>query len=315
MAANFNSLGTLPWPTSGGGPAGTGTGYVRKAVSGASNAAPIVIQCTAHGMNTGDTVELEGIGGNSGANGLFQITKVDANDFSLNGSSGTGAYTSGGYAIDYELQPAVYIEQPGNAASMVTLAPVLEASINPQAFLYRRLGKYRFYNDYALYIPTISTPYSSNPWSTNNNFTSTTNVALASSTYTFASMSQTTGISPVFAAGDLLQFTVSFTVDIVTHTGTQNSFFSFGLGLIQASSIDLVFGEQMVMGTYLAGGHWITPVTITGFVYISNAGVTLPASNLSACVTARLDFISSANQVDILGIGSLNAYFAQYRPN
>jgi hypothetical protein len=41
-------------------------------------------------------VTISGVGGNAGANGTFTITKVTANTYSLDGSTGSGAYTTGG---------------------------------------------------------------------------------------------------------------------------------------------------------------------------------------------------------------------------
>ena len=69
-----------------------------KTVTGATNASPIVVTSTSHGYATGDVVYLTGVGGNTAANGLWQITVIDANTFQLNGSTGNGSYTSGGYA-------------------------------------------------------------------------------------------------------------------------------------------------------------------------------------------------------------------------
>lgn len=77
-----------------------------KAVTGATNATPIVITSTAHGFATGDIVYIDTVGGNLAANGLWKITVVDANTFSLQRLDGTtnvvgsGAYTSGGYAVN-----------------------------------------------------------------------------------------------------------------------------------------------------------------------------------------------------------------------
>ena len=65
-------------------------------ITGATNASPIVITSTGHLLNTGDTISISGVVGNTAANGIFTITKVDANSFSLNGSTGNGAYSSGG---------------------------------------------------------------------------------------------------------------------------------------------------------------------------------------------------------------------------
>lgn len=86
----FTRDGVTPCPINGviGGPSG--------AITGATNATPIVVTATAHGLATGDSVVISGVLGNTGANGTFVITKVNANSFSLNGSVGNGAYTSGG---------------------------------------------------------------------------------------------------------------------------------------------------------------------------------------------------------------------------
>lgn len=69
-----------------------------KTITGATNATPIVITATAHGFSTGHTVYITGVGGNTAANGTWRITSTGADTFSLNGSVGNGAYTSGGTA-------------------------------------------------------------------------------------------------------------------------------------------------------------------------------------------------------------------------
>ena len=77
---------------------GTGTTSFRNtaSVTGATNATPIVITSVAHGLTTGTRVTITGVGGNTAANGSFIITRVSADTFSLDGSVGNGAYTSGG---------------------------------------------------------------------------------------------------------------------------------------------------------------------------------------------------------------------------
>ena len=65
-------------------------------ITAATNATPIVITSNAHGNTTGDVVAITGVVGNNGANGTWTITVIGADTFSLNGSIGTGAYTSGG---------------------------------------------------------------------------------------------------------------------------------------------------------------------------------------------------------------------------
>ena len=70
-----------------------------KSVTGATNATPIAITCTAHGYSTGDTVVITGVGGNTNANGTWEITSTGANTFTLDGSAGNGTFTSGGGTV------------------------------------------------------------------------------------------------------------------------------------------------------------------------------------------------------------------------
>ena len=65
-------------------------------ITGATNATPIVVTSTAHGRSVGDSVVVSGVLGNTGANGTWTISAVTANTFTLSGSAGSGAYTSGG---------------------------------------------------------------------------------------------------------------------------------------------------------------------------------------------------------------------------
>lgn len=65
-------------------------------ITGATNAAPIVITSTAHGLTTGTVVTIASVGGNTAANGTWPITVLTANTFSLNNSTGNASYTSGG---------------------------------------------------------------------------------------------------------------------------------------------------------------------------------------------------------------------------
>ncbi len=67
-----------------------------KAVTDASNTTPIVITSAAHGFSNGATVIVREVGGNTAARGEWTITYIDANTFSLDGSVGNAAYSSGG---------------------------------------------------------------------------------------------------------------------------------------------------------------------------------------------------------------------------
>ena len=65
-------------------------------VTGASNAAPIVITSSGHHLSTGMKVTTEDIGGNTAANATTTIIVLTSDTFSLDGTTGNGAYTSGG---------------------------------------------------------------------------------------------------------------------------------------------------------------------------------------------------------------------------
>jgi len=68
-------------------------------ISGATNATPIAITVASGGSwATGDVVSINSVAGNTAANGIWIITSTGANTFTLDGSVGNGAYTSGGTA-------------------------------------------------------------------------------------------------------------------------------------------------------------------------------------------------------------------------
>lgn len=80
-----------------------------KAITGATNASPIVVTATSHGFANGDIVVVAKVAGNTAANGTWQIANQATNTFELRtvkdnlASVGNAAYTSGGFAIDVTL--------------------------------------------------------------------------------------------------------------------------------------------------------------------------------------------------------------------
>jgi len=70
---------------------------VSRQANDATNASPIEITATAaHGFATGDTVIIAGVKGNTAANGHYVITVTSSTKFTLDSSTGNGAYVSGG---------------------------------------------------------------------------------------------------------------------------------------------------------------------------------------------------------------------------
>jgi hypothetical protein len=70
------------------------------AITAASNATPIQITAAGHGYKNGQKVTIAAVGGNTAANGNWTVTAVDSSNFTLNNSVGSGAYTSGGVAVN-----------------------------------------------------------------------------------------------------------------------------------------------------------------------------------------------------------------------
>lgn len=60
-------------------------------IASSTNATPIVITKVGHGLVTGDTAIVNGHAVNTNANGVWTVTRINADTFSLNGSVGNGA--------------------------------------------------------------------------------------------------------------------------------------------------------------------------------------------------------------------------------
>jgi hypothetical protein len=67
-----------------------------KTVTDATNATPIVVSCSGHGRTNREIVEITGAAGNTAANSRWKMANATDSTFELEGSSGSGAYTSGG---------------------------------------------------------------------------------------------------------------------------------------------------------------------------------------------------------------------------
>jgi len=75
----------------------TGVPYVvSQYIVAATDASPIVITSESHGLQDGYEVVISGALGNTAANGTWIVTRIDKNSFSLNTSTGNGAYGGDG---------------------------------------------------------------------------------------------------------------------------------------------------------------------------------------------------------------------------
>lgn len=89
--ANFSGVAN-PGPSTSPGYTLT-TDNVSRTITGATNASPIEITATGHGFLTGQSIAIHSVGGNTAANGTWTITVTGVNTFTLDGSTGNGAYT------------------------------------------------------------------------------------------------------------------------------------------------------------------------------------------------------------------------------
>ena len=98
-------------------------------ITAATKTTPIRITEPSHGRANGSSVYITGVNGNLAANGYWQITVVDANHYSLNGSMGSGAYTTGGSAYT---PPVVNTASamPIHASAFVTISHTSAAGLN-----------------------------------------------------------------------------------------------------------------------------------------------------------------------------------------
>jgi hypothetical protein len=97
-----------------------GASNVAKAITGATNATPIVLTvASGHGVVAGDPIFVSGVGGNTAANGTFVAGTVGATTIALQGSAGNAAYTSGG--TFRELTPTKVMQSALQIASRAIL--------------------------------------------------------------------------------------------------------------------------------------------------------------------------------------------------
>lgn len=66
-----------------------------RVITSSTDATPIVVTATAHGLVTGDTITINGHTTNTNANGFWTVTWVSANTFSLDDSTAQGAGAGG----------------------------------------------------------------------------------------------------------------------------------------------------------------------------------------------------------------------------
>lgn len=148
MPNTFYPNGTIP---------SQGATHARNnAILSSTNASPIVVTTTVngttpgpHGFATGDNVEIVGHTTNTAANGVWQITVLTANTFSLNGSTGNGVGVGHGNVTTVTVDPAFTLPSDGDEGDASSVTPALEGTANAIPWLYSRVGRYRLVDQYS----------------------------------------------------------------------------------------------------------------------------------------------------------------------
>lgn len=110
----------------------------------ATNATPIVVTDTAHGYTQNDIITIASYTGNTGANGIWQISPVTTNTYTLLGSVGNGV--SGGSPTSQRLNGA------GDTALVTDsgVARVTGTQSNPSSNQYRSVATMTFVSSLAI---------------------------------------------------------------------------------------------------------------------------------------------------------------------
>lgn len=138
MSTTYRGNGTLPTLAT-----------TQVPITSSTNATPISVNSPGHGLNDGDTVVVEGHSVNTAANGRWPVTRVDANNFILNGSVGIGVGGATGYFIKYSLSPGKTIPSDGDPRNAASINAAFQALTDADTLLAERVGKYRLYDIYS----------------------------------------------------------------------------------------------------------------------------------------------------------------------
>jgi hypothetical protein len=112
------------------------------AISNVTGTGPLEVTTgAAHGMLTGDEVDIFGVQGAVGANGSWIVTVIDATHYTLNGSSATAAYTTGGTSQSVVFSGNVGLNPAnGDALNASTWIPGMSCPQDRTSYLAARLG-------------------------------------------------------------------------------------------------------------------------------------------------------------------------------
>lgn len=102
------------------------------AITDATNVTPIVVTSAAHGYANGERVCIQGVGGNTAANGTFIAANVATNTYELTdldgvNVAGNGAYTSGGTGVNVDVDD--FLNDVPTASRVATSANLVSPTV------------------------------------------------------------------------------------------------------------------------------------------------------------------------------------------
>jgi len=113
-------------------------------ISSSTNASPIVVTTTAaHGLSTGDRVDIVSHATNTAANGPWTITYLSPTTFSLNGSTGNGSGVATGSVTPFCFANGANVPDDGNDANASSIDVAHEANLDRAVWLAERIGTMR----------------------------------------------------------------------------------------------------------------------------------------------------------------------------
>ena len=130
------------------------------AITSTTFATPIVVTTTAaHGLSTGDCVEVAGAA-DIAANGTKQVIVTGTHTFTMNGSVGTMAGGAYGNVYPISVDPSFTLPVDGiDPVDASTSNAVSEGAVNTIPWLYQRTGRYRLVDRYLVENSGTSTPW------------------------------------------------------------------------------------------------------------------------------------------------------------
>lgn len=114
-------------------------------IASSTDASPVVVQTSsAHGMKTGDWVDISGHQTNWAANGIWQVVVVDTTHFQLTGSTGNGVGGTTGTAQPLAFTGNVSLNPAdGDPYDASTYVPGMSCLADRTSFLAKNLGAWK----------------------------------------------------------------------------------------------------------------------------------------------------------------------------